>query len=108
MSGSQKISQLKGLSSEVILLSAIDAVSTTAVAEMTKAVHAVLPNAVVLVGLWNLPNTGSAELMREIQNSSVRAMYTNLKEAIEGIASQLGTSIDTDSSLTERGSATAA
>jgi predicted PurR-regulated permease PerM/methylmalonyl-CoA mutase cobalamin-binding subunit len=108
MPGSQKISQLNGLSSEHILLSATDAESTTAVAEMAKAVHAVLPNAVVLVGLWNLPNTGSAQLMREIQNSSVRAVYTNLKEAIEGIASQLVTSIDTDTSLTEGGSATAA
>lgn len=89
MPGSQKISPLKALSSEHILLSATDPESTAEVGKMAEAVHAALPNAVVLVGLWNLPDKGSAELMTQIQNTPVRAVYTNVKEAIEGIVSQL-------------------
>jgi hypothetical protein len=73
------------------LLSATDAESTAALAEMADALCSALPNAVVLVGLWSLPNSGSAELMTKIQNAPVRGVYTNLTEALEGIDSQLTT-----------------
>jgi hypothetical protein len=91
MPASQKISQLKALSSEHILLSATDPESTAEVGKMVA-----LPNAVVLVGLWNLPDKGSAELMTQIHNIPVRAVYTNVKEAIEGIVSQLAAGEEND------------
>ena len=85
---SQKIAELKAFSAKHALLSATEAESTTALAEMVDALCSALPNAVVLVGLWSLPTSGSAELMTKIQNAPVRGVYTNLTEALEGIDSQ--------------------
>jgi predicted PurR-regulated permease PerM/methylmalonyl-CoA mutase cobalamin-binding subunit len=86
---SEKIQQLKESKANIILLSATDAESTTAVGQMAESIHKALPQAVILVGLWSLPDSGSAQLMMQIRESAASEVYTNLNEAIQGIVSHL-------------------
>ena len=86
---SEKIQQLKESKAQTVLLSTTDAESTTAVGQMAESIHRALPQAVILVGLWSLPDSGSAQLMRQIRESAASDVYTNLNEAVQGIVTHL-------------------
>jgi predicted PurR-regulated permease PerM len=95
----EKIEQLKESDARYILLSATDAASTIAAGEMAESIHKVLPHALIFVGLWSLPNSGSAQLMSRIQESPASDVYTNLAEAVQGIVSHLTSPAQDDSPL---------
>ena len=86
---SEKIQQLKESKAQTVLLSTTDTGSTTAVGQMAESIHRALPQAVILVGLWSLPDSGSAQLMRQIRESAASDVYTNLNEAVQGIVAHL-------------------
>jgi len=68
---------------QTVLLSATDTGSTTAVGQMAESIHRALPQAVILVGLWSLPDSGSTQLMTQIRESAASDVYTNLNEAVQ-------------------------
>src|ERR1700736_1959651 len=83
----EKIDQLRELQAKCILLSAIEARSAIAIGKMARSIKALLPEALILVGLWSLPPQGGARLIRKITESSVGSVYVSLEQAVRGIAS---------------------
>ena len=87
-----------------ILLSAIEARSALAVGKMARSVKMVLPETVILIGLWSLPPRGGAQVVRKITESSVGGIYTSMEQAVRGIASLVSTaSEETHSELVDDG-----
>ena len=82
----EKIQRLKELEARYVVLSAIESRSVIAVGKMTRSIQTLLPDAVIVVGLWSLPPTGAARLIRKIRESGVGGIYTNLDHAVRGIA----------------------
>ncbi len=80
----EKLDRLKELQARYILLSATDPGSTAAVGKMAESLRALLPDATILVGLWNLPPSGAARLFRKIKESAASDIYTNLDQAVRG------------------------
>ena len=87
----EKIEQLRELQAKCILVSAIEARSSMAIGKMTRSIKEVLPEAIVLVGLWGLPSQGGARVIRKIEESSAGNVYTSLREAVRGIDSLVST-----------------
>jgi hypothetical protein len=83
----EKVARLKELESTWILLSAIESRSVITVGKMAKSLKLEVPDAQILVGLWSLPTEGAARWIRRIKESSGSALYTNIEQAIRGIAS---------------------
>ena len=83
----EKVARLKELKSTWILLSAIESRSVNTVGKMANSIKLELPDAQILVGLWSLPAEGAARWIRRIKESSGSAPYTNIEQAIRGIAS---------------------
>ena len=79
--------RLKELKAPWILLSAIESRSVVTVGKMAHAIKLEIPDALILVGLWSLPTEGAARWVRKIKESSGSALYTNIEQAIRGIAS---------------------
>jgi predicted PurR-regulated permease PerM len=84
---SEKVARLKELKSTWILLSAIESRSVNTVGKMANSIKLEVPDARILLGLWSLPSEGAARWIRRIKESSGSALYTNIEEAIRGIAS---------------------
>ena len=82
----EKVARLKELKSTWILLSAIESRSVITVGKMAKSIKLEVPDAQILVGLWSLPTEGAARWIRRIKESSGSALYTNIEQAIRGIA----------------------
>jgi hypothetical protein len=87
----EKIEQLRELQAKCILVSAIEARSSMAIGKITRSIKEVLPEAIVLVGLWGLPPQGGARVIRKIEESSAGSVYTSLREAVRGIDSLVST-----------------
>jgi predicted PurR-regulated permease PerM len=83
----EKVERLKELKSPWILLSAIESRSVITVGRMAHSIKLEVPDALILVGLWSLPTEGAARWVRRIKESSGSALYTNIDEAVRGIAS---------------------
>ena len=83
----EKVERLKELKAPWILLSAIESRSVITVGKMAHSIKLELPDALILVGLWSLPTEGAARWVRRIKESSGSALYTNIEQAIRGIAS---------------------
>ena len=54
---------------------------------MANSIKLELPDARILLGLWSLPTEGAARWIRKIKESSGSALYTNIDQALRGIAS---------------------
>jgi predicted PurR-regulated permease PerM len=87
----EKIEKLRKTQAKCILLSAIEARSALAIGKMARSIRSVLPEAVILVGLWSLPPHGGARIIKRITESSVGSVYTSLEQAVRGIASLVST-----------------
>ena len=83
----EKVARLKELKSTWILLSAIESRSVNTVGKMANSIKLEVPDARILLGLWSLPTEGAARWIRRIKESSGSALYTNIEQAIKGIAS---------------------
>jgi predicted PurR-regulated permease PerM len=83
----EKVARLKELKSTWILLSAIESRSVNTVGKMANSIALEVPDAMILLGLWSLPSEGAARWIRRIKESSGSALYTNIDQAIRGIAS---------------------
>jgi len=83
----EKVARLKELKSTWILLSAIESRSVNTVGKMANSIKLEVPDARILLGLWSLPTEGAARWIRRIKESSGSALYTNIEQAIRGIAS---------------------
>jgi len=83
----EKVERLKELKTPWILLSAIESRSVITVGRMAHSIKLEVPDALILVGLWSLPTEGAARWVRRIKESSGSALYTNIDEAVRGIAS---------------------
>ena len=83
----EKVARLKELKSTWILLSAIESRSVNTVGKMANSIKLEVPDARILLGLWSLPTEGAARWIRRIKESSGSALYTNIDQAIRGIAS---------------------
>jgi predicted PurR-regulated permease PerM len=83
----EKVERLKELKCTWILLSAIESRSVYTVGKMANSIKLEVPGARILLGLWSLPTEGAARWIRRVKESSGSALYTNIEEAIRGIAS---------------------
>jgi predicted PurR-regulated permease PerM len=83
----EKVERLKELKAPWVLLSAIESRSVMTVGKMAHSIKLEVPDALILVGLWSLPTEGAARWVRRIKESSGSALYTNIDEAVRGIAS---------------------
>jgi hypothetical protein len=54
---------------------------------MAHSIKLQVPDALILVGLWSLPTEGAGRWVRRIEESCASAVYTNINQAVEGIAS---------------------
>ena len=84
----EKVNRLKELRASRILLSAAESKSVTTIARMAHSIKLELPDALILVGLWSLPAEGAARWVKRIKDSSGSEIYTNIDEAVQGIASR--------------------
>ncbi len=84
----EKVKRLKELKASRILLSAAESKSVTTIGRMAHSIKLELPDALILVGLWSLPAEGAARWVKRIKDSSGSEIYTNIDEAIRGIASR--------------------
>jgi hypothetical protein len=75
---SEKVERLKELKTPWILLSAIESRSVITVGRMAHSVKLEVPDALVLAGLWSLPDEGAARWVKKIKESSGNALYTNI------------------------------
>ena len=101
---SEKVEELREMQPRWILLSAIEARSALAVGKMAHSIKMVLPETVILIGLWSLPPQGGARVIRRITESSVGGVYTSMEEAVRGIASLVATvSEETPSEMPDDG-----
>ena len=82
----EKVARLKELKSTWILLSAIESRSVNTVGKMANSIKLEVPDARILLGLWSLPTEGAARWIRRIKESSGSDLYTNIEQAIKGIA----------------------
>jgi predicted PurR-regulated permease PerM len=85
----EKVERLKELGAPWILLSAIESRSVLTVGRMASSIKLALPDALIVVGLWSLPTEGAARWVRRIKKSTGSALYTNINQAVEGIASRV-------------------
>jgi predicted PurR-regulated permease PerM len=83
----EKVERLKELKCTWILLSAIESRSVYTAGRMANSIKLEVPGARILLGLWSLPTEGAARWIRRVKESSGSALYTNIEEAIRGIAS---------------------
>jgi len=83
----EKVERLKELKASRILLSAAEPKSVTTIGRMAHSIKLELPDALILVGLWSLPAEGAARWVKRINDSSGSEIYTNIDEAVRGIAS---------------------
>jgi predicted PurR-regulated permease PerM len=83
----EKVERLKELGARCIVLSAIEPRSAMVASNTAKSIRLAVPDAVIVVCLWSLPPTGAARLVRKIQESVGGGVYTNLEQAVRGIAS---------------------
>jgi hypothetical protein len=60
--------RLRELEARYVVLSAIESRSAIAVGKMTRSIQTLLPDAVIVVGLWSLPITGAARFIRKSGN----------------------------------------
>jgi hypothetical protein len=51
----------------------------------------VLPETVILIGLWSPPPRGGAKVIRKITESSVGGIYASMEQAVRGITSLVST-----------------
>jgi hypothetical protein len=94
----EKVERLKELKSPWILLSAMESRSVATVGKMAHSIKLEVPDALILVGLWSLPTEGAARWIKRIKASSGSAIYTNIEQAVRGIASlvpQVGDELQT-------------
>jgi len=56
---------------------------------MASSIKLEVPDALILVGLWSLPTEGAARWVRRIKRSTGSALYTNIDQAVAGIASRV-------------------
>jgi hypothetical protein len=82
----EKVARLKEFKSTWILLSAIESRSVNTVGKMANSIKLEVPDARILLGLWSLPTEGAARWIRRIKESSGSDLYTNIEQAIKGIA----------------------
>jgi predicted PurR-regulated permease PerM len=82
----EKVERLKELKASRILLSAAESKSVTTIGRMAHSIKLELPDALILVGLWSLPAEGAARWVKRIKDSSGSEIYTNIDEAVRGIA----------------------
>jgi predicted PurR-regulated permease PerM len=83
----EKVERLKELKCTWILLSAIESRSVYTVGRMANSIKLEVPGARILLGLWSLPTEGASRWIRRVKESSGSVLYTNIEEAIRGIAS---------------------
>src|ERR1700759_984101 len=83
----EKVARLKELKSTWILISAIESRAVNTVGKMANSIKLEVPDAQLLLGLWSLPEEGAARWIRRIKESSGSALYTNIEQAMRGIAS---------------------
>jgi len=81
----EKIHRLTELQARFILLSAVQPNLAVAIAKMARAIRFLRPEAIIMAGLWSLPPTGAARLMRKVQDSEVTEIYTHLDKAVRGV-----------------------
>lgn len=82
----EKLERLKELDVKCVVLSAIESRAAMTVGKMARSIQSVLPDIVIVIGLWSLPPVGAARLIRRIKESSIHSVYTNLDEAVRGIS----------------------
>jgi predicted PurR-regulated permease PerM len=78
----EKVERLKESHAKCIILSAVESRAAIAIGNITRSIQDLIPDAMVCVGLWNLPREGAARLIRRITESSVKRVFTNLNEAV--------------------------
>jgi predicted PurR-regulated permease PerM len=83
----EKVKRLKELDAKQVVLSAIETRSAITVGKMAHSIQQLIPGALIFVGLWSLPQEGAARSVRKVKDSSGSIVYTNLSEAVRGIAS---------------------
>ncbi len=83
----KKVQRLKESGARFIVLSAIESRSLTRIGKMVESIKILLPDAVIMIGLWSLPPEGAARLIKKIRASEDGGVYTNLGEAVRGIVS---------------------
>jgi hypothetical protein len=82
----EKLERLKGLQASAVVLSSVEARSAPALDKMARALQAALPGATLFIGLWSLPPQGAARLIRRLRDARVGGVYTNLQQAVRGLA----------------------
>jgi hypothetical protein len=82
----EKVKRVKELRASWVLLSAIGSGSATTIGKMAHSIRLENPDALVLVGLWSLPTKGAARWVKKIKESSGSAPYTDIEQALAGIA----------------------
>jgi AI-2E family transporter len=80
----EKLQRLQEIRPQCVVISAIEARSTKAVAKITRSTQQLLQDAVIVIGLWSLPQEGAARLIRRIRESQNCSVYTNLEQAFQG------------------------
>jgi predicted PurR-regulated permease PerM len=84
---SEKLQRIKELEAKCVVISAIEARSAMSVGKMARSLQISLPDTVIVIGLWSLPPEGAARLIRKIKESQDCGVYTDLEQAVQGIAS---------------------
>jgi hypothetical protein len=82
----EKLERLKDLQASAVVLSCVEARSAPALDKMARSLQAALPGAALFIGLWSLPSQGAARLIRRLREARVGAIYTNLQQAVRGLA----------------------
>jgi predicted PurR-regulated permease PerM len=82
----EKLQKLQEIGPTCVVISAIEARSTSAVVKMSRSTQQLLPEAVIVIGLWSLPQEGAARLVRRIKEGHKCIVYTSLDETVQGIA----------------------
>jgi hypothetical protein len=83
----EKLQRLQELGAKCVVISAIEARSARSIGKMARSIQALLPDAAIVIGLWSLPPEGAARLIKRISESQACSVYTNLDQAVQGIAS---------------------
>jgi predicted PurR-regulated permease PerM len=84
---SEKLERLQELRAKCVVVSAVEARSAMSVGKMARSLQISLPDAVIVIGLWSLPPEGAARLIRKIKESQSCSVYTDLDQAVQGVAS---------------------
>jgi AI-2E family transporter len=83
----EKLQRLQELGTKCVVISAIEARSAMSIGRMARSIQALLSDATIVIGLWSLPPEGAARLIKKISESQACSVYTNLDQAVQGIAS---------------------